>query len=81
MFVIVPDGHDSLLGDKACEKLGLVKRVYSVVAIVGQYSGVFKGFGVLTCSYKIQLKDDAQPVVHASRRVPVSQQDELKKLA
>lgn len=27
MFVVVPDGHDSLLGDEACEKPGLVKRV------------------------------------------------------
>ena len=27
MFVIVPEGHDTLLGDTARELLGLVKRV------------------------------------------------------
>lgn len=25
MFIIVPEGHESLLGDQACEKLGLVR--------------------------------------------------------
>lgn len=30
MFVVVPDGHDSVLGDKACEELGLVKRVHNI---------------------------------------------------
>ncbi len=30
MFVVVPGGHDSVLGDKACEDLDLVKRVYII---------------------------------------------------
>lgn len=30
MFVVVPDGHDSVLGDKACEDLGLVRRIYTI---------------------------------------------------
>jgi hypothetical protein len=30
MFVIVPEGHDSLLGNTACESLRLVKRVYTI---------------------------------------------------
>ena len=88
VFVVVPDGHDSLLGDKACESLGLVKRVYcinnvsaqqSVDSIVDQYPDIFKGFGVLPFTYKIQLKDDAQPVVHAPRRVPAPLREKLKK--
>lgn len=29
MFTVVPDGHKTLLGDKACVDLGLVKRVYA----------------------------------------------------
>ncbi|XP_054864601.1 uncharacterized protein K02A2.6-like [Amphiprion ocellaris] len=86
MFIIVPEGHDSLLGDKACEKLGLVRRVYSisssepssVKAIVNKYPDIFKGFGVLPFTYKIQLKDGAQPVVHAPRRVPAALKDKLK---
>lgn len=86
MFVIVPEGHESLLGDKACERLGLVKRVHhihsnepnSVELIVNQYPDIFKGFGVLPFTYKIQLKEDAKPVVHAPRRVPAPLRDELK---
>ncbi|KAK0138537.1 hypothetical protein N1851_024932 [Merluccius polli] len=71
MFVIVPDGQDSLLG--------LVKRVYrrkanaqnSVESIVDQYPDIFKGFG-------IQLKEDTEPVIHAPVQVPAPLQDKLK---
>lgn len=63
-FVVVPEGHESLPGDKACERLGLVKRVHqinskvpdSVESIVNQYPDIFKGFGVLPFTYKVQLK-------------------------
>lgn len=30
MFTIVPNGHESLLGDKASEDLRLVKRIYQI---------------------------------------------------
>lgn len=79
IFVVVPDGHDSLQSDTACENLGLVKRVYCinyvntqycVESIVNQYPDIFKGFGVLPFTYKIRLKDDAQSVVHAPGWVP-----------
>lgn len=81
-----PDGHDSLLGETACENLGLVKRVYCinnvtqrcVESIVNQFPDISKGFGVLPFTYKIQLKDDAQPVVHAPRRVPAPLREKLK---
>lgn len=85
MFVVVPDGHDSLLGD--ITNLGLVKRVYCInnantqnciESIVNQYPDILKGFGVLPFTYKIQLKDDAQPGVHAPRWVPVPLQEKLK---
>lgn len=32
LFTIVPDEHESLLGDKAAESLGRVKRVYQLNA-------------------------------------------------
>lgn len=68
VFVVVPDGHDSLLGDKARERLGLTKRVYcisnisaqhNVASIVDQYTDIFKGFGVILFTYTIQLKEAA----------------------
>lgn len=89
MFTIVPSGHESILGDKASEDLGLVKRIYQInsdnikidnqikrlsqsegsTSIVNKYATVFKGHGTLPYTYKIQLKEDAKPVVHAPRRV------------
>ena len=41
LFVVAPGGHDSLLGDDACEKLGLVKRIYCI----NTYPHIFEGFG------------------------------------
>lgn len=99
MFTIVPSGHESILGDKASEDLGLVKRIYQInsdsikidnqnkrlaqsegsTSIVNKYVTVFKGHGTLPYSYKIQLKEDAKPVVHAPRRVPAPLKAGLKK--
>lgn len=86
LFTIVPNGHESLLGDKAPEDFGLVKSPKSSnmkmanqdkrlahqdcegsADVVNKFSSVFKGHGTLTYTYKIQLKDDAKPVVHAPR--------------
>lgn len=67
MFVVVPKGQ-SLLGDKACEDLGLVRRIYQlnkdtvevteqgegVNSIVDSFPGIFKGQGTLPFTYKIQ---------------------------
>jgi len=92
LFSVVAEGLESLLGDKACENLNLVKRVYhinqdysvvsasdSVDDIMENFTDVFKGFGVLPYVYKIQLKENAHPVVHSARRVPAPLKDRLKK--
>ncbi|KAL0150957.1 hypothetical protein M9458_053744 [Cirrhinus mrigala] len=92
LFSVVAEELESLLGDKACENLYLVKRVYhinhdnsavttsnSVDDIVQSFVDVFKGFGVLPYVYKIQLKENAQPVVHPARRVPAPLKGRLKK--
>ena len=36
-----------------------------------QYPNIFDGIGVLPFTYSIKLKDNARPVVHAPRRIPV----------
>lgn len=67
-FFVVNEGRESL-GDRDCEELGFVKRVYliiptmspvndSVDTIVHNVSDVFKGFGVFPFTYKIQLKEE-----------------------
>lgn len=90
-FSVVNQQCESILGDKACEELGLVKRVYCVVnadaatsvnsmdSIVQHFTDVFRGFGTLPFTYEIQLKKGAQPVVHAPQRVPAPLRDALKK--
>jgi hypothetical protein len=100
LFIVVPDGHKSLLGDKASEDLGLVKRIYQINTdsltvvkqgkelehqqcegssnMVNEFSSVLEGHGTLPYTYKIQLKDDAVPVVHAPRRVPAPLRAGLK---
>ena len=50
----------------------------TVDSIVQNFTEVFKGFGALPFTDKIQLKENAQPVVHAARRVPVALRDSLK---
>ncbi len=47
--------------------------------IVRRFDDVFKGLGALPFTYKIQLKEDAHPVVHAPRRVSASLKEKLKK--
>ncbi len=92
LFSVVAEELESLLGDKACESLNLVKRVYhinhnnsavtasnSVDDIVQNFADAFEGFGVLPYVYKIQLRENAQPVVHPARRVPAPLKDRLKK--
>ena len=55
-----------------------------VKGLVGQYADVFEGIGCLPMIYKIQLRDDAEPVIHAMRTVPESMKprlaEELKEL-
>lgn len=88
LFTVVPEGRESLLSGSTSKKLNLVKRVYNirfapdtqtVESIVQQYQDVFKGLGCLPYTYKIQLKEDATPVIHAPRRVPAPLRDCLKK--
>ncbi|XP_053714551.1 uncharacterized protein K02A2.6-like [Synchiropus splendidus] len=80
MFSVIPEGLDLILRDKACESLELVRRVYcinrdvsnnTVDMIVEKYDEPF--------TYKIRLKENAQPVVHAARRIPAPLREQLRK--
>ncbi|XP_061129807.1 uncharacterized protein K02A2.6-like [Syngnathus typhle] len=64
-----------LMQDKGQEQ----KQCEGSANIVEKFSSVFKGHGTLPYTYKIQLKDDAKPVVHAPRRVPAPLRAGLKK--
>ncbi|KAK7933984.1 hypothetical protein WMY93_004880 [Mugilogobius chulae] len=88
LFSVVPEGRESLLSGTTSKRLNLVKRVYqiscfsgtqTVETIVQQYQDVFKGLGCLPYTYKIQLNENATPVIHAPRRVPAPLRNRLKK--
>ena len=38
----------------------------------------FQGLGRLPCKHALQLKENAQPVIHSARRVPFRLRDKLK---
>ena len=74
-----------ILGIPGIEELGLLKRVYSMECgdplqkILDEYEDVFKGLGkIKNVHHTIQLKDDARPIIHAPRRIPVSLRQPLK---
>lgn len=46
--------------------------------IVNHYKDVFEGIGCLPVTYRIQLRDDAVPVIHAARKVPVALKPRLR---
>lgn len=45
---------------------------------VKEYKEVFKGIGRLPGEYKIKLKEDAEPVIHPARKVPVALKERLR---
>lgn len=92
LFNVVSEGRESLLGGMTSKRLNVVERVYhiscakaasgqrgAVDSIVQHYEDVFKGLGCLPCTYSIQLKEDAKPVIDSPRRVPAPLKDLLKK--
>ncbi|XP_048000292.1 uncharacterized protein LOC125237342 [Leguminivora glycinivorella] len=85
---IIADVDSSpVLGRIACEEMNLVKRVNSLESsvtassaeILNDFEDVFIGMGCLPGEYKIRLREDARPVVHAPRKLPIALRDSVKK--
>ena len=93
-FFIVPGEAQPLLGKAACEKLKLIKAVFTADAentqqgektipentpdILNDYQDVFQGLGKLPGVHSIVVKPDVTPVVHPSRKVPFALHDQVK---
>lgn len=80
-FLIVDTDSSPILGHSSCQQLNLIKRVFSVNTknnILDEYSDVFVGLGCLPGTYKIELKDNVTPVVHAPRKLPEALKDKIK---
>ena len=77
-FHVTEQNLPNLLGLHMCEKANLVQRINNIDThnpltkntIIKNFPEVFKGIGCIPYTHKIQLKHDAQPVVHAPRRIP-----------
>ena len=82
-FFVVP-GVESVLSGNTCIKLGLLKRVRQITSQnpratveLDDFPELFTGLGCLPGTYHIELADDAVPVVHPPRKVPVPQREKV----
>ena len=82
------------MGRELSEKLNLVKRTFSVehtnssknltgskynkAKLCEKYQDCFEGLGCLPHTVKIQLRDDATPVVEPCQKIPFALYDKLK---
>lgn len=80
-FVVVGTDSPALIGLNSCIMLNLIKKIdfISENILVKQYSNVFKGIGCIQGQYNIKLKENAQPVIHAARKIPFPLIDKFKK--
>ena len=46
--------------------------------VLTKYPNVFQGTGKLQGQYKLEIEEDAKPVIHSPRRVPVALKEKLK---
>lgn len=84
-FIVVDVDSPPVLGKTSCEEMNLVKRILAISkqniqsCILDEYLEVFEGMGCLPGEYRIQLSNDARPVVHAPRKLPVALRDDVKR--
>lgn len=77
LFVIVPNGHQSILGRVSCETLGFVKRIAGIID--QSISGLYDGIGCLkSFEYDIDLVENPSFKIHPPRRIPHPIRDAVK---
>ena len=82
-FILIDINSPSVIGLKTSEELNLLKRLSNInvnsdIDFYTEYADCFGEIGLLKHEYKIQLKSDAEPVIHALRRVPIALKDKLR---
>ncbi|XP_072938829.1 uncharacterized protein [Epargyreus clarus] len=75
-FAIANIDCQSVLGRQACIDLGLIRRVNSID--ISEFNDLFNGIGCLPGKYHIVIDKSVQPVVSASRKVPLNIRDRLQ---
>ena len=87
-FFVTNHTNLPLLGCRTCEVLGLVKRVCELSyekpptngTLIKDYQDVFTGVGELEQPCDIELRDDIQPVIQATRKLPYTRVESLDKI-
>lgn len=86
-FLVVNNEFEPLLGLDACIEFGLVKRmdVHKITCfpqtkeeLVGNNRDIFGGLGKFPGKFSIKLKENATPVLHYKKRIPLSLIEKLK---
>lgn len=85
-FFAVDGNKQSIISFITSEKLGLVNSVgvvnkvnHNYSSIIKQFETVFKGIGKLESTYKIEIQENAIPVMNPIRKVPFALEDKFKK--
>ena len=82
-FILTDSNSPWVIGLKTSEELNLLKRLSNInvnsdIDFYTEYPNCFGGIGSLKHEYEIQLKSDAEPVIHAPGRVPIALKDKLR---
>ena len=87
LFYVTEGQGMPIIGDQACEKLKLVKRIdtcmvtrnpLTMESMSSEYADVFTGVGMYGRVYDMQLKSGAEGVIQAQRKIPYAVQPKLK---
>ena len=86
-FQVIEQNATTILGSETCQRIGLIRRMYSVEKSVesmdnsdiqNEYSDLFHGIGRLPGEHKIHIDHNITPVVHPPRRLPITMRDKVK---
>ena len=82
-FIVTDSNSPSIIGLKISEELNLLKHLSNInvnsdIDFYTEYADCFEDIGLLKHEYKIQLKSDAEPVIHDPRRASIALKDKLR---
>ena len=84
-YIVDQKNAPALINLETARELGLIKLTYAVSQqnseqkpLLREYKDVFEGIGQFKGQCSIKLKDNATPVVCATRKVPHALQEKLK---
>ena len=82
-FIVIDSNSPSIIGLKTREDLNLLKRLSNIninsdIDFYTECANCFGDIESLKHEYKIQLKSNVEPVIHAPRRVPLALKDKLR---